>query len=201
MTSLAAVSLRRETPADADAVAAVVSAAFVRKAVVLPQLVTALRPFSRFGHDPGPLSMVAEVGGAVVGHVMLTLSRVDAWERLVDVLALSPLAVLPQHQQRGIGGLLVAAAIELAIEVGAPALFLEGSPKFYGARGFAAAEPLGFRRPSHRVPKPAFQVALLPGHEDWMTGTLVYAHPFWDLDCVGLRDRAFVERLEAMGTA
>lgn len=201
MTSPAAVSLRREIPADAEAVAAVVSTAFGHKEVVLPQLVRALRPFSRFGDDPGPLSMVAEVDGVVVGHVMLTLSQVDAWERLVDVLVLSPLAVLPQHQQRGFGGILVAAAIELATEVGAPALFLEGSPTFYGARGFAAAEPLGFRRPSHRIPAPAFQVVVLPGHEAWMTGTLVYAHPFWDLYCVGLRDRAFVERLEALGTA
>ena len=28
----------------------------------------------------------------------------------------------------------------------------------------------------------------LPAYETWMTGTLVYAWPFWALDCVGLRD-------------
>lgn len=189
-------TLRRETSADSDVVAQVVAAAFGPAEPTVPELVTALRPFSRFGDDAGPLSLVAEPGGAVVGHVMLTIGRVDAWERLVDVLVLSPLVVLPDHQRRGIGTDLVAGAIALATEVGAPAMFLEGSPSFYGRRGFTPAEPLGFRRPSLRIP-PAFQVALLPGHQDSMTGTLVYAHPFWDLDCVGLRDRAFVEQLEA----
>ena len=50
-----------------------------------------------------------------------------------------------------------------------------------------AGSPLGFRRPSLRIPDVAFQVFPLPAHEPWMTGTLVYLHTFWDHDCVGLR--------------
>ena len=46
----------------------------------------------------------------------------------------------------------------------------------------------GFERPSTRIPDPAFQVRLLPAHEEWMTGRLVYCEPFWSHDCVGLRD-------------
>jgi len=69
-----------------------------------------------------------------------------------------------------------------------PLVFLEGSPIFYARFGFKAAGPLGFRRPSLRIPEPAFQVVSLPGYEPWMTGTLVYSRVFWDLDCVGLRD-------------
>lgn len=49
-------------------------------------------------------------------------------------------------------------------------------------------EPLGFRRPSLRIPEPAFQVLRLDSWEPWMTGTLVYSRIFWDLDCVGLRE-------------
>jgi putative acetyltransferase len=90
----------------------------------------------------------------------------------------------------------VAAAIEQARTLGGPALFLEGSPAYYGARGFERGSAHGFARPSPRIPDPAFQVVLLPGHEPWMRGPLVYCHPFWEHDCVGLRDPELAE-LEA----
>jgi putative acetyltransferase len=135
-----------------------------------------------------PSSFVATVAGEVVGHVMLTASRLDAPARLVDVLVLSPLGVLPAHQRRGVGTRLVAHAIAAAEERGVPLLFLEGDPAYYGPRGFERADVLGFRSPSLRIPPTAFQVVRLTGYRPWMTGTLVYHDAFWALDCVGLRD-------------
>ncbi|MBA3586033.1 MAG: GNAT family N-acetyltransferase [Chloroflexi bacterium] len=63
----------------------------------------------------------------------------------------------------------------------------EGSPTYYRRFGFQPAGEHGFRRPSLRIPEPAFQVIRHPTYEDWMTGTVVYSRVFWDLDCVGLR--------------
>jgi putative acetyltransferase len=142
------------------------------------------------------LSLVAEVDGAVVGHVQLNRSWVDARQRLVDVLVLSPLAVLPDHQGRGIGSALIAQALDQANHGGWPAVFLEGSPDYYGQRGFERASTRGFTRPSTRIPDAACQVSVLDAHEEWMTGALVYCDPFWVLDCVGLRDPRLSE-LEA----
>lgn len=203
MTNLPAVQLRPETPSDASEVASIVGEAFGDDEPKVPLLVEALRPFSVFGDDGGPaapLALIAEVAGEPVGHVMLSRGHIDAWQRMVPTLVLSPLAVLPAHQRAGVGTALIAGALELGRTVGAPAVFLEGSPRYYSGRGFVPATPLGFRRPSLRVPMPAFQVALLPAHEQWMTGTLVYPAPFWELDCVGLRDRALVEKIEAAGS-
>lgn len=140
-----------------------------------------------------PTSLVARVGGDVVGHAMLSASRLDARRRLVDVLVLSPLGVLPEFQGRGIGGRLVARALAVAEGRDVPLVFVEGSPRYYGRRGFERADALGFRAPSLRIPAAAFQVARLPAYEPWMTGTLVYSEPFWALDCVGLRDDTQVE--------
>ena len=53
--------------------------------------------------DPAALSLVAEDEGTIVGHVLFTRSLLDAPQRLVAVQVLSPLAVAPQHQRRGIG--------------------------------------------------------------------------------------------------
>lgn len=133
------------------------------------------------------LSFVATLEGRVVGHVLLSACRLDAPERLVDVYALSPLGVLPEYQGHGIGARLIEHALAAADQQGVPLVFLEGSPRYYRERGFDAAEELGFRPPTLRYPPGAFQVARLSTYQGWMTGTFVYAEPFWALDCVGLR--------------
>ncbi|GAB3458328.1 hypothetical protein GCM10027519_17050 [Kineococcus endophyticus] len=174
------VIVRPEEPRDHAAVAAVHRAAFGPEGGTVAAVVEGLRPGR-------PESLVAEVDGAVVGHVMTGRNLLDAPPRLVDVGVLSPLGVLPEFQRRGVGTALVAAAREAAARRGWPALFLEGDPAYYAGRGFRAAGELGFRRPSLRIPPAAFQVVLLDDWEGWMTGTLVYDRVFWDLDAVGLR--------------
>ncbi|WP_323185876.1 N-acetyltransferase [Streptomyces sp. NBC_00233] len=135
-----------------------------------------------------PMSFVAVVDDRVVGHVLLSATRLDAPRRIVDVLSLSPLGVVPEFQGQGIGTQLIAHALEAADSQGVPLVFLEGSPRYYGTRGFEGAGAVGFRSPSLRIPEAAFQVARLSAHEPWMTGTFVYSDVFWAFDCVGLRD-------------
>ncbi|MFI6317070.1 GNAT family N-acetyltransferase [Nonomuraea sp. NPDC050556] len=171
------IEIRPETPADHDSVGDLHAQAF-GDPVRVPALVTALR------ETPDPLSFVAVDGERVVGHVMLSACRLDAQERLVDVMSLSPLGVLPAYQGQGIGTRLLEHALA---EATVPLVFLEGSPAYYGKRGFQRADELGFRSPSLRIPPPAFQVATLSSYEPWMTGTFVYSEPFWAHDCVGLR--------------
>ena len=133
-------------------------------------------------------SLVAVQDGEVVGHVGVSHSWLDARRELVDVLVLSPLSVLPDRQRGGVGSALVAAAVEAGRRLGTPALFLEGSPTYYGARGFRPGRELGFLPASERTPGPAFQVVVYDGHEVWMTGRLVYRDVWWRHDAAGLRD-------------
>jgi putative acetyltransferase len=188
VVTIRAVTIRWERPGDHTAVRRLHTEAFGDD--VVARLVDVLRV------TPAPLeprSCVAEDGGEVTGHVMLTAGRLDTRQRLLDVLVLSPLAVLPSRQGHGIGGALVARAREVAHDCGVPLLFVEGDPRFYASRGFERADALGMRSPSLRIPPASFQVARLPGWQSWMTGTLVYAAPFWALDCVGLRDPLLAE--------
>lgn len=185
--------IRPERPDDHDAVRRVVAAAFVDEPEVV-DLVDGLRASAQLR-----ASLVAEVDGAVVGHVMLSRGWVDSEERLVDVLVLSPLAVSPEHQGRGLGGELVTAAVATATELGAPAVFLEGDPGYYRRLGFEPGADHGFQTPSDRIPGPAFQVVLLPAHEPGQTGRLVYPEVFWALDCVGLRGEHLAGVRAALG--
>ncbi|WP_406864818.1 N-acetyltransferase [Streptomyces sp. HUAS MG47] len=176
--------IRQETAHDHRAVREVHARAFGDGDRV-PGLVDALRVA---GAALAPMSFVAVADDQVVGHVLLSATRLDAPRRIVDVLSLSPLGVVPEYQRRGIGTRLVAHALRAADSQRVPLVFLEGPPHYYGKRGFEAAGAAGFRSPSLRIPEAAFQVARLSAHEPWMTGTFVYSDVFWALDCVGLRD-------------
>ncbi|MSZ78293.1 MAG: GNAT family N-acetyltransferase [Actinobacteria bacterium] len=189
------MTLRPEVAADGAAVERVVRAAFgEHDPAEGDQVARLVHALHAGGSARG--GVVAETGGDVVGHVLLSRGWVDARDRLVEVLVLSPLSVLPRHQGVGIGTALVAEAISIADTSGAPALFLEGSPQYYGARGFEPGSRHGFGRPSPRIPEAAFQVRLLAAHEPTMTGPLVYCEAFWAHDSVGLRDPVLAQ-LEA----
>jgi putative acetyltransferase len=179
------VLIREESPEDRAAVAQVHAQAFGSHGDVVVPLVDDLR--RSISTEEG-LSLVAEDDGDVVGHVMFTRNLLDAPPRLIDVQVLSPLGVLPERQRQGIGRLLVQHGVEELSRRGVPLVFLEGSPTYYSRLGFVPGRTHGFRRPSLRIPDDAFQVVLLPGYEEWMTGTLVYRQEFWAHDSVGLRD-------------
>lgn len=127
--------------------------------------------------------------GSVGAFVLFTPSFVDAPDRVVDVLVLSPVGVRPDLQRSGIGRTLILAALdELARrEPAVPLVFLEGIPSYYPKLGFQRASALGFTPPSTRIPDAAFMVFPLPSYEPSMRGALAYADVFWRADAVGLR--------------
>lgn len=179
------MELRLERPADHDAVHELHRQAFGDDH---GELVATLTQELRGLIEPGSgLSLVAVDEQQIVGHVLFTRSILDAPERLVDVLVLSPVGVLPSHQKQGVGTALVTRGLELADAQGAPLVFLEGSPSYYPRFGFEPGEPLGFRKPSLRIPDVAFQVRRLSTYDPRLTGTLVYSEIFWHHDAVGLR--------------
>ncbi|MFI5710575.1 GNAT family N-acetyltransferase [Kribbella sp. NPDC051620] len=176
------MELREELAGDGQAVRELHLQAFGGHGGVVSDLVDSLREAGA-----GSLSLVAERGGRVVGHVMFTSSLLDAPRRLVEVQVLSPLAVRPEFHRHGIGSALVRYGLGILAERAVPLVWLEGDPGYYSRLGFEAGGGLGFRRPSLRIPEGAFQVFRLPEYERWMTGTLVYPDTFWRHDSVGLR--------------
>jgi putative acetyltransferase len=181
--------IRFEEPGDVDAVAQVQREAFgahdPAHAEVVIRLVDDLR--TRLKGESG-LSLVADYGGEVGGHVMFSRGLLDAPARAVEVQILSPVGVRPRAQGKGIATALIRRGLEILGALNVPAVFLEGDPGFYSRLGFVPAGTRGFRKPSLRIPDAGFQVITLPAYEPWMTGTLVYPEPFWRHDLVGRRD-------------
>lgn len=176
------LTIRPEGISDFGAVAAVHTAAFGGDEPIC-DLVTDLRAMMA----PLPtVSLVAEIAGQVVGHIMLSHTWLDADAVMVDIYTLSPLGITPDHQGQGIGKALITAAIDAAGQADVDMVVLEGNPKYYRGSGFVPAGEYGLRRPSHRIPEKAFQVYRIndaAAHK----GTVVMRDVFWMHDCVGLR--------------
>ena len=117
--------IRAESPRDEAAVHAVHKAAFPTDAEA--RLVDAIRAN---GNDR--VSLVAEMGGKVVGHVLFSPVGVDGHEGI----GLAPVAVLPDFQGRGIGAALIKAGIAACRELGVRFIVVLGAPRYYQRFGF-----------------------------------------------------------------
>ncbi|YAL82682.1 GNAT family N-acetyltransferase [Dermacoccaceae bacterium W4C1] len=160
-------------PDQHDAAAEVIASAFEDRSVV--RMVEGIRASDLYW--PG-CERIAVDGEQVIGHVMVsgTTLRSDTGDRVVAML--TPLAVLPQRQRSGIGTALIGAVLEAARARSEPLVVLEGSPTFYGARGFTSAGAAGISidLPDWAPPEAA-QVAILPEYDPGdpsLRGRIVY---------------------------
>jgi putative acetyltransferase len=128
--------IRREAAGDERAVRAVEAEAFGRAEEA--ELVDRLR--ARGQHV---LSLVAEDGTEILGHLLLTAVRVEGTPGEARVLGLGPMAVRSGQQRRGVGSRLVRAAIDESRRMGAAAIVVLGHPGFYPRFGFVPARDFG----------------------------------------------------------
>ena len=122
------------------------------------------------------LTIVAAVGGSVVGHVVTTRGFVDD----VPVLGLGPIGVLPSHQRQGVGLALVHATVGAADALGEALIALLGSPDYYARFGFVPSAMLDVEPPESSWGN-YFQVRTLTSYRPLIKGRFRYASPFNDL--------------------
>ncbi|MCT9095770.1 GNAT family N-acetyltransferase [Haloarchaeobius sp. HME9146] len=173
---------RPETAADRAAVEAVHRAAFPTDDEA--ELVAALRESEAFVPD---LSIVADDGGRVVGHVLFTEVSVTAGDAGSDAahsdaaLTLAPVAVHPDRQGEGIGSDLVRHGLAACAAAGYDLVVLHGDPAFYSRFGFEPATPYGLDHP-FKLPDEDFQVRWLGEERDErIGGRVTYDAAFLDL--------------------
>jgi putative acetyltransferase len=165
-----------EQPADHPAVRAVLLAAFAEQPSVV-ELVELIRASPEFIPE---LALVARVDGAVAAFVMLSHAELveDSAVRH-RVLTLSPLAVAPALQGRGIGSALVLTGLRQAERLGEQLVLLEGSPRYYPRFGFRDCREFGVQIPlPDSVPPEAGMAFRLPGYDPRVRGRLIYPPAF-----------------------
>jgi len=80
------------------------------------------------------VSLVAEVGGQIVGHI--AFSPVTVSDGSLNWYGMGPVSVMPGFQKQGIGKALVLEGLSRLKSLGANGCALVGDPGFYGRFGF-----------------------------------------------------------------
>ena len=95
------------------------------------------------------LSLLALLDGKAVGHILFTRCRIEGAETAQNACyILAPLAVVPDCQRQGVGGMLIGKGLELLRERGAELIFVLGHKEYYPRHGFIpGAGKLGFPAP------------------------------------------------------
>jgi len=119
--------------------------------------------------------LVAEVEGQIVGHILFSPVTVEPGNSHFDAITLAPIAILPEHQRKGIGSQLVKAGLEECRILGHDLVFVVGHPEYYPRFGFIQARAKGFKC-EFEVPDEAWMVFELGDKASLKKGGTVYFH-------------------------
>ena len=163
------VSIRHETASDREAVFRVEAAAFGGDAEA--RLVDLLRDN---GHSI--LSLAAEDGGEIVGHIMFSPMTIEGNGASWSAVCLAPVAVVPARQKEGIGSLLIQAGLAELRAAGHGAVILLGHPTYYPRFGFRPAREFGLHYQDDRDAFMALE--LRPGVLEDVSGNVKFSPEF-----------------------
>jgi predicted N-acetyltransferase YhbS len=170
--------LRNETAADRDRILALTAEAFAISPVTgqavqgEPIEVEVLRQLFECKEYLPEFSVVAELGGEVVGHVIST----RGWVGDYGLLGLGPIGVTPRLQRHGIGTALMKDTIARANAAGEGGIALLGSTEYYSRFGFVPAASFGVLPPDEAWGD-RFQLLPLAVWPGGVHGTFRYAAP------------------------
>jgi putative acetyltransferase len=164
------ITIRREEPADAEAIRSIHQSAFPTEAEA--RLVDRLRQERKLA-----LSLLAEVNDRGVGHVAFSPVSVYSQSPAERGLGLGPVSVLPEWQRKGIGEQLITRGVEDCRREGYSFVVVLGEPEYYGKFGFRRASLFGLGN-EYGVDDPFMVLELRLGGLPKVPGTVKYAKVF-----------------------
>lgn len=165
--------IRKEQPEDYDTVYRLVKEAFANAEYTdgnEQNLVVELRKSSSFIPE---LSLVAVVEGKIAGHILFTKARVNG----VEVLALAPLSVLPEYQNKGVGLSLIKRGHMEARKLGYRYSVVLGHSNYYPKAGYVPASQFGVKAP-FEVEDENFMAICLSENKNKLNGMIEYDRVF-----------------------
>jgi len=125
------------------------------------------------------VSLVAQVGEEVVGHIMFSPVSLEGHAEL-SLMGLAPMAVLPAHRRKGVGSALVRTGLQRCRALGVGAVVLLGHPGYYPRFGFQPSVPFGITSEYDAPPEAFMVLELQPGYLVGASGTVKFHAAFQD---------------------
>ncbi|WLR51778.1 N-acetyltransferase [Bacillus tianshenii] len=114
----------------------------------------------------------------IIGHVLLSKIKIGDAAHKVDSLALAPVSVAPEHQNKGIGSKLIQTALQKATDLGYHSVIVLGHEGYYPKFGFKPASLWKIQAP-FEVPDEAFMaLELTEGALENVQGVVYYSEAF-----------------------
>jgi predicted N-acetyltransferase YhbS len=106
---------------------------------------------------------VAIYNNETVGNIVYAQATVVGNGVAHTVLTFGPVSVLPEYQNKGIGGKLINHTITLAKETGYKCIIIYGDPEYYKRFGFKASKEYGITNRDKKYPAALLVLELYPG--------------------------------------
>ena len=168
------IKIRQENKDDFNAIFEVNKIAFGQDNEA--KLVELLRESNAYAPE---LSLVATVDNRIIGHILFSkILIVDDNHNEFESLALAPMAVLPEFQQKGVGRQLIKTGLDRAKELQYQSVIVLGHEHYYPKFGFVPADKWNIKAPFD-VPSNVFMgIELVAEGLKDVTGTVKYPKAF-----------------------
>ncbi len=173
------VTIRQERTADYKAVFNLIKLAFKNEDVSDHNeqlIVEELRKSTAFIPE---FSLVAEFNNEIVGHILLTKINIKNNKQQFISLALAPISVLPKHQRKGIGRLLIEKAHQIAKNDDYKSIVVLGHESYYPKFGYQQAHKFGIKFPFNAPEENCMVIELIKNGLQGVTGIIEYPKEFY----------------------
>lgn len=126
------------------------------------------------------LSLVAEISSKIVGHILLTKILVKNKKESFPSLALAPVSVHPDFQNKGVGGKLILAAHKIAKKSGYTSIILLGHENYYPRFGYKRASNFNIKLPFEVPDENCMAIELFENGLKNINGTVEYPQAFFN---------------------
>lgn len=140
-------------------------------------LVAKLRKSEAFVPD---LSLVAVNEDKIIGHILLSKILIDTEDKKVESLALAPISVLPEYQNKGVGQKLIQQALTIAEILDFESVIVMGHEAYYPKFGFKKASHWGIQAPFEVPDELLMAIELKDSALNHASGIIQYPNVFFE---------------------